>query len=268
MIKETVKNVLRPVLTPLRPANMVMFHIGRCGSTVLSTLLRQHKNMFWASEYYVQVFRDWERANGGQEIKGEMPEDAIEMLKKSMRHAMHRYYGFEIKPFHFQLIDYSMESFVDKLDGLGFRHYIILDRKNRLRKIVSSALAHADRVKYHQGKEAGAKLKQIHLNVDRIEIDYASKSLLQFLSDYDEQFVSLKNLLESRNYLSLTYEEDVQEDPRVGYRRICEYTGMRSKDISAQLSRTNPFPVKDMIANFEEVEAVLKGTDYQWMLYD
>lgn len=268
MIREAVKSILRPILTPMRPSNIVMFHIGRCGSTALSSLLRQHKNIFWASEYYVQVFRAWERANGGQEIKGEMPDDAINLLKLSMRNAMHRSYGFEIKPFHFRLIDYSMESFVDKLDELGFTHYIILDRKNRLRKIVSSALAHADRVKYHQGKEAGARLKQIHLNVDKIEIDYDSKPLLKFLSDYDEQFVSLANLLESKNYLSLTYEEDVQEDPVVGYRRICEYTGMRSKDISAQLSRTNPFPVKDMIQNFEEVEAVLKGTDYEWMLYD
>ncbi len=268
MVKETVKSVLRPILTPLRPANIVMFHIGRCGSTVLSSLLRQHKNIFWASEYYVQVFRDWERANGGQEIKGEMPDDAINMLKLSMGHAMHRSYGFEIKPFHFQLIGYSMETFVDKLEKLGFTHYIILDRKNRLRKIVSSALAHADRVKYHQGKEAGAKLRQVHLNVENIKIDYDSKPLLKFLSDYDREFASLAKLLEPKNYLSLTYEEDVQEDPRLGYRKICEYTGLRSKDISAQLSRTNPFPVKDMIENFEEVEELLKGTDYEWMLYD
>jgi len=211
---------------------------------------------------------DWKRANGGKEIKGEMPEDAIDLLKLSMRNAMHRYYGFEIKPFHFQLIGYSMETFVDKMDELGFSHYILLDRRNRLRKIVSSALAHADSVKYHQGKETEAKLKLIHLDVENIEIDYDSKPLLKFLSDYDEQVASLSNLLEPKNYLSLTYEDDVQEDPRIGYRRICDYTGLRSKDISARLSRTNPFPVKDMIENFEEVESVLKGTKYEWMLYD
>lgn len=246
-----------------------MFHIGRCGSTALASLLKQHKNMVWASEFYVhRVFMDWKRNNDGQEIKGEMPGDAIELLKDSMKDALHRSYGFEIKPFHFQLIGYSMETFVASLEELGFTHYIILDRKNRLRKIVSSAIAHADKIKYHQGAQAKAKLKQIHLNVEKIEIDYDSKPLLDFLSDYDRQFTSLARLLQPKNYLGLTYEDDVQDDPRLGYRRICEYTGMRSKDISVQLSRTNPFPLKDMIENFEEVESLLQGTAYEWMLYD
>lgn len=268
MIKKTAKSILRPILTPLRPGNIVMFHIGRCGSTALATMLRQHREMFWVSEYYESFFREWRKENEGEEIVGKMPDDAVELLKRSMGNALHRYYGFEIKPFHLRLIEYSMESYFEKLQELGFSHYIILDRKNRLRKIVSSVLAHSDRTKYHQDSKTGAKLKQAHIDVNSVKIDYDDKPLLSFLSDYDSQLSSLNKMIGDKNSLNLTYEEDIQEDPLIGYRRICDFVGLRPKDISARISRTNPFPVRDMIENFEEVENVLKGTSYEWMLYD
>ncbi|MEN8229372.1 MAG: hypothetical protein ABFS38_14535 [Bacteroidota bacterium] len=250
----------------MRPGNIVMFHIGRCGSTVLSSLLSQHKSIYWASEFYSSVFRKWEQANKGNEIAGEMPADAIDLLKKNMQNAFHRYYGFEIKPFHLQLIGYTPELYLEKLEELGYTYFIHLDRKNRLRKIVSSLIAHEDQLKYHQ--KGKAKLKQVHIEVNNVVIDFDSKPLLAFLSDFDSQVSSVESLLKSKNPLNLTYEDDIQEDPRIGYRKICDFIGMKSKDVTVKLSRTNPFQVRDMIENIEEVEAVLKGTKYEWMLND
>jgi len=263
--KEIAISSLNTVLSPFRPGNIAMYHIGRCGSTVLSSLLNQHNNIYWASEFYSGVFKKWEHSSNGEEVAGKMPADAIDLLKGNMRKAMHRYYGFEMKPFHHQLIGYSEEAFLKSLDGLGFTYYIHLDRKNRLRKIVSSLIAHEDKMRYHQEGKAKAKLKQVYVNVDLIAIDFDSKPLLTFLEDYDNQVLSVAKMLEPKNCLTLTYEDDIQEDPRVGYRKICGHIGIKAKDVVVKLSRTNPFPVRNMIVNIEEVEEVLSGTNYEWM---
>ena len=268
MKKERVGSLLSPLLSPLRPGNIAMFHIGRCGSTVLSSLLTQHRNIFWASEFYTSVFKEWEQSNDGVEVVGEMPANAIDLLKRNMRKALHRYYGFEMKPFHHQLIGYTPESFLENLDKLGFTYYIHLDRKNRLRKIVSSLIAHGDNMRYHQEEKVRAKLKQVVVNVDKIDIDFDSKPLLTFLTDYDSQVVSMGKMLEKKNCLNLTYEEDIQEDPRVGYRKICNFIEIKPKNVTVSLTRTNPFPVRNMIENIGEVEDALRGTKYEWMLND
>lgn len=266
MLKELVISTLNPLLSPMRPGNIAMFHLGRCGSTVLSSLLDQHRSVYWASEFYSTVFKKWEKANDGNEIAGEMPADAIDLLKANMRKAFHRYYGFEIKPFHFQLIAYEPEFFMENLEKLGFAYFIHLDRKNRLRKIVSSLRAHEDKKSYHQSGKA--KLKKVRVDVDHIVIDFNAKSLLEFLSDYDLQYSSVKSLLAPKKPLNLSYEDDIQEDPMIGYKKICDYIGLKPKDVTINLSRTNPFPVREMIENINEVERVLSGTEYEWMLND
>ena len=35
-----------------------------------------------------------------------------------------RFYGFEMKPFHFRLIGYPMKEFINYLDDLRFKHFI------------------------------------------------------------------------------------------------------------------------------------------------
>ena len=66
------------------------------------------------------------------------------------------------------------------------------------------------------------------MNVDHIVIDFDSKPLLTFLEDYDNQVLSVAKMLEQKNCLTLTYEDDIQEDPRVGYRKICGHIGINA----------------------------------------
>ncbi|MCP4310818.1 MAG: hypothetical protein GY790_06110 [Bacteroidetes bacterium] len=266
MVKEVIKDIARPILTPLRPGNICMVHIGRCGSTVLSSLLRQHKNIFWASEFYVQYFLEWEAQNGGREVKGTMPGDAIDLVKESMREAFHKWYGIEIKPFHLRLINYSAEQYFNQLEELGFDHFVILDRHNRLRKMVSSIVAHSKKDQYHVEGKSKADLNKVIIDIEKVEIDYESKPLLEYLQDYDRQFDQVNELLQGRKLLNLNFEEHIQEDPRVAYHQMCEFLGLKPKNVSVKLSRTNPFPLAEMIENIDEVKSVLEGTSYEWML--
>jgi len=268
VIKRVAKRVLSPLLSPMRPGNVVMLHIGRCGSSVVGQLLGQHPRIYWASELYAPIFSEWQRRNSGEEMVGEMPEDALSYLQRNMRAALHRFYGFEMKPFHFRLIGYSAEAFLDHLDSVGFNHFILLDRRNRLRKIISSVIAHSRDGDYHIGSERSARLTKAHVNIDDLRIDFDSKPLIEYLADYDREMHGLETLLRRRNVLRLTYEDDIQADPQRAYARVCDFLGLRATSVSPKLSRTNPFPLEDMIENFGEVKQTLAGTPYEWMLED
>lgn len=271
-IRKKADTLIRRIIGPFsggkRPGNIVMYHIGRCGSGVLASLLRQHRRVYWDGELYAPVFARWRDENNGVETVREFPEDPVRRLEKRMVLACSSFYGFEIKPFHHRLIGCSAEPFIDKLDSLGFTHFIILDRRNRLRKIVSSIISHERTGVYHsvQGKEAA--LNRVAVDSDDVRIDFSAKPLLEYLSEYDEQFDSLKNLLKARNLLELTYEDDIQEDPEKGYQRVCRFLEIEPQKVTVRLSRTNPFPLRDMIENFNEVEDILSGTPYEWMLKD
>jgi hypothetical protein len=65
-----------------------------------------------------------------------------------------------------------------------------------------------------------------------------------------------------------TYEEDVEEDPQRAYRRICRHLHLPVHESTVQKSRTNPYPLFDLIENFDVVRSLLRGTDYEWMLED
>ncbi len=271
IIKKADK-ILRGIIGPMsggkRPGNCVMYHIGRCGSGVLGSMLEQHKDIYWDGEIYTPVFAEWLKNNGGFEKKEVFPGDPVESLKNMMVPACNSFYGFEIKPFHNRLIGCLVETYIQHLDELGFTHFIILDRRNRLRKIISSIIAHERTGAYHQKKGKKAVLNSVHVNTDEVKIDFETKPLLNFLSDFDQQFDELDRLLQGRNVLKLTYEDDIQDNPEKAYLRICEFLDVKPKKVSVGLSKTNPFPLRELVTNYEELEELLNGTPYEWMLKD
>jgi hypothetical protein len=51
--------LLKPLLERMRPGNVMMFHAGRSGSTVLGDLLGQHPRVFWDSEIFQTSSERW-----------------------------------------------------------------------------------------------------------------------------------------------------------------------------------------------------------------
>lgn len=66
----------------------------------------------------------------------------------------------------------------------------------------------------------------------------------------------------------MTYEDDISKDPLVGYKRICQFLGAGLEKVSIRFGKTNPFKLSDIIINFEEVERILRGSPFEWMLYE
>ena len=94
-----------------------------------------------------------------------------------MKLSGHHYYGMELKPFHNSLINITIDKFLFEIEKIGFNYFIILDRKNRLKKILSSIIAHKNNI-WHIKNNQKNKLSKIIIDVNNIKIDFDYKSLI------------------------------------------------------------------------------------------
>ncbi|MBN1851688.1 MAG: hypothetical protein JW829_03160 [Pirellulales bacterium] len=255
-----------PLCARLRPANVAMFHVGRSGSTVLGNLIDQHSKVFWDSEVFLKYLERRQR-RGLTLGETAAASDAEKLLRSRMRLAGGIIYGCEIKFFHLHLLNLEVSAFVDKLEDFGFSHFVVLRRRNLLRVVVSSVVAH-HRSQFHSRLGERAVLTQICLNVDSVSIDNDQKPLLAFLEDYQASFDALDQRLSGLHSLILTYEEDVLKDPMVAYGRLCQFLALQEQKPIVRFGRTTPFALRDILSNFSEVEARLRDTPFEWMTKD
>ncbi|MEA5466103.1 hypothetical protein [Leptothoe sp. PORK10 BA2] len=274
MLKSLGKKISSPILNKLSPGSIAMFHIGRSGSTVLGNLLNQNPNVFWDGEVY-HTYVDW----GGQKAlkKGQNPSiDPVKLLQVQKIKARRRYYGFEVKFYHLDRTNISLPDYVQQISEQGISHFIILKRKNYLRKIVSSYVSF-DKKKSrlrtiyesdHHPADTKAKLHQINLNVNSFTIDGSRKSLLDHLEYYQQSFQKLDTELVNKKVLRLTYEEHIAQGPINGYHQACDFLGISRHPVTVQYGKTNPFKLSEIVENFSEVEKTLNNTEFEWMLYE
>lgn len=251
-----------------RPGNIVMFHIGRSGSTVLGDTLDQNPDVFWDGEIYERFFSAYEKKKRTEIKDGfKFNDDPFNLLEKRMRHAGSRFYGFEVKFFHLDFFNLELQTFIDKLISLGFTHFIILERKNVLKKIVSSLIAH-ESGRYHIASGFKPNQKRINIDTDRVAIDRCEKSLISFLDDYKNKFDQVKQILDGHRVLELNYEDDIAQDPCSAYNNVSDFCCLKNKKPKIKYGKINPHTVGESIINCIKVEQVLQGTAYEWMLHE
>ncbi|MBT8448001.1 MAG: hypothetical protein HKO62_13035 [Gammaproteobacteria bacterium] len=268
-LRQLGMRALAPLQMRRRQANVVMFHVGRSGSTVLGDLIGQHPGVYWDGEIYEhRVFQPYEQNNGTIEYgRTALSYDPVPLLRARMREAGSRIYGFEAKFFHLDYTAYDLDAFLATLRSLGFKHFIVLERRNLLRKIASSVAAH-ERSEFHIKASANAGVNRIHLPVDAVRIDRNCKPLREFLAGYTRDLARLERSLSADSMLKLTYEEDIASDPAAAYRRVCDFLDLTPVATEVRLAKTNPYPLADMLENFDEVSAALRDTEFAWMLDD
>lgn len=232
--------------------NVVMLHEGRCGSSVLAGLLGQHSAIQWEGEVF-GVFKP-----GGALARYFRYNYPLLYLRQRIARSEHSIYGFETKVrLHlWRKLDLSLREYLRGLQNLGFSRYIVLDRKNGLRRIASSLISVKTK-KWAVSKREKPRLVQIELELDEI---------ISWLEELQRISAELEEVLSDRALLWLTYEDHVAPDPRIGYRRVCEFLDLPPEEVAVTLKKVNPFPLSEMIENYEEVRRGLSGTDFEWML--
>jgi hypothetical protein len=236
-----------------------MFHHGRCGSSVLGDLLDQHSALRWDGEVFNFKRSFWtERATSADRA------DPLGVLEQRLGKSRKPLYGFECKFYHARLIGFPLEDLVPALERLGFTRFVVLDRRNTLRKVVSSLVA-TRRGSARVPAGTAVPLLRVHVPVDAVPIDSTCKPLVELLRDYQDGVRRIEALLADRAVLRLRYEDDLAQDPLAGYRAVCGFLGLPAEQPQVRLGRTTPYPWRQVVENPEAVVAALAGTEFAWM---
>ena len=240
--------------------SVAMFHTGRCGSTVLGQMLDQHSMIKWAGEIFEEYTQD---ANSGA-----MSTALVERTINSNRGKNDSgIFGFETKYLPKQhlsdkCINMELANYIELLRRIHFGKFIILDRKNYLRRFISARVG-VQTSSWHSKKEAQAPTK-VSLNVRSFGI--TQQPILESFETLDRMLMDVRRALEQYDTLLLNYEDDILIDPKIGYRKVCDFLQLADEDPKIKYARTNPFKCKEIINNYDEVEKILKNTRYSWML--
>jgi hypothetical protein len=241
-----------------RRGNIVMFHFGRSGSSVIAGLLARHPQVRWDGQLFNYHLQPWRR-NPQPRL-----EQAYRLIDRRMSYHDVPFYGFEVLPSQLKAGLIDEHSFAGSLDRLGFAHFIFLTRRNLLKRIVSHLVAR-ERGRWHMRADADVPLTRVHVDIESLRLA-EPKPLLVHLADLQADADRLRGLLDARHCLQLVYEDDVLPDPRIALQKACAFLDIEAIDLPVRHGRTTPQALADVVDNFPELHRALEGTPFEWML--
>ena len=187
---------------------------------------------------------------------------------------------FEVK--HLPAQNLGLYPSLDAVDwlqifrGLGYQSHILLHRRNGLRRMVSHVRAAESGVYvasiYSQNREPSPKLT---LPLEGIRHGFEVRSLLGWLQEYERGWQQMQALFSqcaqdcsNFRWLSLAYEDDLAQSPLDGYQRVCSFLGLAEFEPNLRYRKLNPGSLSELIANWDEICALLSPTPFAWMLED
>ena len=250
---------------------VVTWHQGRCGSSVLGSLLNQHSQIQAQNEIFSRYMpRRW----------GNRPVPSMqEVLASAVRDAQKPVLNIEVKCLSAQNFAlYPKASFRDWLvasAGHGFKRHLLIHRRNGLRRLVSHLMAQSSGVYVQQEDAQPRDLadRQLTIDLESIQEGVETHSLLSWLDRYDHTHQQLRDGLQQwcREQqqpppLELIYEEMIEPRPQLAYGQVCAALELQPEPVQVRLKRINPEPLVQLICNWPEIEALLAPTRFAWML--
>jgi hypothetical protein len=250
-----------------RSRGCVIYHLGRMGSTVLADMLDHLPNVISDSEIYTDY---QEKEN----LSRRFP-DALEYTRAKVKSHFRLLRAGGVYLFECKFADsvdmrhfpFGIDGYVDLVRSLGMRHAIVLRRRNILRRFVSSKLAR-ESGSYQRRRGEKAALPRIRLNVHGIGFGPRSYPLLDAIRLVEDEYGCLERALARHGieWLDLTYEDDIEGNPAVAFNKACHYLQLQAIDVAPRYERINSRPVQEIVANFDQVAGILRGTPHEWML--
>jgi LPS sulfotransferase NodH len=258
-----------------------MIHEGRCGSTVLASLISQSPGIAHFNEILTRgswVSQDFsgsemERLRDAYQIR--LPElcgFVRQLINHKIAKSHSHFISFELKFNQFSQMQLSCDlpSLVETLDcGLGRVRYMFLTRRNILRRHVSTLRC------LYMGVSHASKIEEI--NFEKIKV--TGETMSDWSYDFTQLYPSLHALLEAseanqnkvreyatRNgHLYMEYE-DFEQDPLSGAHQILDFLGLPRFRAESPWLKSGDLPLADFIENFDEVFCALANTRWAWML--
>ena len=259
-----------PAMKKAHPEQIILTHFGRSGSTVLAELLRQHSRIAWLDELFSLKWI-YERETYNFTLQQMLDMIDVEVKKHHARNAG-LMVGHEIKLMNFlqnpscNMIDYAWAT----ADPREYTH-IVLRRRNVLKRICSVYKAAQTKVYHLRSDDAGYREKRFVIDFGQTLWDYdtgqSARSFPELISKAiareEEVLANYRNV--GISYLELTYEDDIELDPLVGYRKALAYLGLDFEPARVTLKKTST-SFRRELGNYDELEARLRNSPYEWML--
>jgi LPS sulfotransferase NodH len=240
--------------------DVVIWHIGRCGSTVLGSALNQNRAVQWENEIFRPLLL---RKRSGERIPS-MREALAEVSARKRKTVQ----AVEVKFLdsqHLDIFGTSLPAMLAMFLEHGFDRFVVLKRRNHLRRMVSHCVAEVTK-QYHVAKGSVAELRPIVLDLDSIRVGEKRQSLLAWFREFDDAYARLGSLLAPHPHCEVVYEDDLKRDPRIGYRKVCTFLGVEAGEVEVLFSPTNPFSLKEILVNYEAVRESIEKEGYASML--
>ncbi|RPH20086.1 MAG: hypothetical protein CBC49_000640 [Alphaproteobacteria bacterium TMED89] len=158
------------------------------------------------------------------------------------------------------ILMYNQLDFLPKifLDFIFEKYHVVhLVRENLLRRHVSNFVNSQRLTPAH--RKVQAELTTCTLPVDGIVKDLdASASAI----------AAVRNMLVDREVMEVRYEDLASREGSHHARLVADFVGIGQYPLTTDLKQTNPFPLRSMLNNFDEVSNVLRGTAYESLLFD
>ena len=249
---------------------VVNWHIGRCGSSVLGSLLAQHPLIAYSNEIYSRYM---------PRRRGRLSLPAIDsVLELAAKTALEDQLHFiEVKHLPDQNIglypQLEVQDWLNFFFTQGYKQHLLMCRRNGLRRIFSHLRA-AQSGQYVLGSSSSvAQSLPITIPLKGIVHGFGTRTLLGWLEEYERGHKVMQDCLEAMrkshpgfSWLELVYEDQIEPDPYIAYRDVCSFLGLAFVDVGLQQRKINAGSLADLIANFEEVRECLSPTRFAWML--
>lgn len=246
-----------------RKGNVAVFYAGRCGATLLGHLLDQHPDVCWGGELF-------HRADKKYGHYACFEKEPLKVLEFKMFKRRCKYYGFEskaMKEMHLRpgYVNMGLRSYVRGLKALGFNKFIVLKRKNYLKRVACSRISRdTRRWVAHIGEDVS--LKRVYIDPKKYKYGMSTTSILSHFERMDDYYLELASVLDTEPVLNLNYEEDIESNPLYAYHKTCAYLGIEAFDVNVHMQKIDPYKMSDYIVNYDELKALLRNTKYEWML--
>lgn len=244
---------------------VLVWHIGRCGSTVLGRCLNQHSELHWNNE----IFNTWMPAR-----RKDMRIPSIDQVLESARkRSGDKISVNEIKFLSSQhpgIYNLNSSTLLDKLVERGCKRHVFLRRNNILKRMISHCRAF-DTGLYHVERgdmEVGGPVDPYIMPTKDILVGTTRKSLVEWITEIISEYECLGRKLQEIDVsvLCLTYEKDIAENPLIAYCKVCEWLNIPTENPTVDLKRTSSGTLKDSIANYQEIKELLVENGYGWMI--
>lgn len=244
--------------------SIVIFHVGRCGSTVLSSLLAKQGDWCANSE----IFENSEIKKG---VKcGHI--DPIELMSEKRSSALqgNRAYSCEMKYLpgtHLDIIGLNKNDTVATFREIGFSHFVLLYRKNFLDRLISQAVA-VSRKSYVRRREDDAELGMIEFPINKICVGPYTYNIEGAFKMLQRATDEMRVALDANNapFIELNYEDHIRDDANRAVAAIADFVNFPAKRVEPDILRIVTRTKAEILQNYDAVAARLDGTPYVEML--